>query len=174
MLFRLKKRLKFRISADLCALLSHCHRPTLVLCFVTVLLSPLLLCALCAWKTVFFPTAMPSYARFLFLPAFLLLGVLPNAFCVSVLLSYPRGNTQGVLRLCLPLYTYLLLVSDLYLLLLLYRAPNVFCVLSALAMCLCGVLLYLSVSKLGITMRVCALVSMGFGGALFFLTLFSS
>ncbi len=136
MFFRLKKKLKLYIFSDLYELFRCVQKPIFLLCLITIILPTLLLCILCGWKAILFSGSMPSVPLWLVLPLFALLAGGIPAFSCAALLSLPHGYAVGLSRILIPLQTYHLLVSDLYLLLLIYHAPYVFCLLSALAMCL--------------------------------------
>ncbi len=166
-----RKRFRIRLYSDLFPLVGAVSKPMYLFSAVIILLPALLLCVLCAWKAILFPAALPPLAWWLFLPAYLLLGVVPPALVCALLTALPRSCSRSLWRVLLPALTYCLLLCDLYLLLLLYHAPYIFCVLSAAAMCVGSGLVAVFVRFLSRTLALLFGGTLLWNVLLFFLTL---
>ncbi len=128
------KKSKRHLLLQIHELLSKTSFCILVLCLIAALLPTLLLYLLLIWKSIFFPATVPIMP-ILLLP-FLLMSIIPAALLCAFLLSMPYIQTRCVIHILLPISTILLLLSNIYLLLLIYHVPYVFCIICAAFMVL--------------------------------------
>ena len=121
-------------------------KPLFLFCFLTALLPGLLLASLLGWKALLFPAAVPHLWWRLFLPLWVLFSCALPSFCAAVILSSRRDICMRGLFILVPICTLHLLLSFLWALMLLYRMPPFFCMISA---AVCAVSALLSVYRTG-------------------------
>ncbi|MGM9626311.1 MAG: hypothetical protein ACI3XM_11470 [Eubacteriales bacterium] len=170
MLCRPMKKIRCRLSAELHEMLSRMSPLTMIICFAAALLPAFLLSALIAWKAVFFPAALPKVIWGLFLPLWILFSAVPPALTAAVLLSFPAGQIRCVMRILLPACTLLVLLSDLYVLLLLYHITYFLCVLCAAVMAAVSLLCVFHAWRLSMITGLLMLFSCFWNCMLFFIS----
>lgn len=134
---------KMRCSAG--QLYMMLSKPLFFFCMLIAVLPGILLALLLGWKLLFFPASMPDALRGLFLPVWLTLSCGIPALCAAAILALPGLCGKRYLTVHAPIFTMQLLLGYLWALMVLYRFPPLFCMLSAL---LCGVSSLLSVKRI--------------------------